>query len=86
MDLFGSLIHRLESKKEKKKIKRRKKEKDQKRRRIPAIARAPLSSRARARRSANRGPPYLRLIDFLYHSTLGLRGIKKKRRAEAHQS
>jgi len=27
--------------------------------------------------------PYLRLIDFVYHSTLGLRVIKKKKNREA---
>jgi len=25
-------------------------------------------------------PPYLRLIDFVYHSTLGLKVIKKKKK------
>jgi len=31
-------------------------------------------------RSGSEAGSYLRLIDFLYHSTLGVRVIKKKRR------
>ena len=31
------------------------------------------------RRSGSEAGSYLRLIDFVYHATLGLRGIKKKK-------
>jgi len=33
--------------------------------------------------SGSKAGSYLRLIDFVYHSTLGLRVIKKKKRSEA---
>jgi len=33
-------------------------------------------------RSGSEAGSYLRLIDFVYHSTLGLRVIKKRRREE----
>jgi hypothetical protein len=34
--------------------------------------------------SGSEAGSYLRLIDFVYHSTLGLRVIKKRRRAPVH--
>ena len=34
--------------------------------------------------SGSEAGPYLRLIDFVYHSTLGLRVIKKKKKDVAH--
>ena len=34
--------------------------------------------------SGSEAGSYLRLIDFVYHSTLGLRVIKKKKKSGAH--
>ena len=36
--------------------------------------------------SGSEAGSYLRLIDFVYHSTLGLRVIKKKQKRLSHQS